>query len=551
VIRRVALVLTALLWTLPALAQVASGSIEGTIVNLKTGAPLRDADVALAGPYAERVIRPYEFTQRPARVHAVAGDQGRFVFQDLAAGNYLLRAARVGYRSGTYGESGVALELVQVEAGRQVKDLVVKLAPFGVIAGRVTDEAGVPLANARITVYTYAGGGWARVAQAGQPTQFGYTNDLGEYRAVLPAGSFIVSAAYPFAAARLGPDISPGVGHPAAYYPGSPGPGNAQVLGVVSGETVNADFTLGKSPAFRVGGYLAGPQGRVSGQACVGVVPQGSLPSGALMVGSISANLQDGSFTIVDVAPGTYVLTAGTCGNDPPVFGVQTLEVTGNVNDLKLNVTPAQDVRGTVKVEGKANLDGVVVTLLSGERFPAAAPRATVSGSKPLVFERALSLHYLPGFTGLPPDCFVRSVRYGGREVAATGFVPAPGASLEIIVSASRAAQLTGSVKDGASRPVPYPLATLIPSDGGPVVSARSVAGDADGNFVFPALRPGKYLAAAWDRIVDIYQLPWDSRTHKLYREKGTEVTVRAGKPPVVVLKLITAAEVARARSGL
>ncbi|MGD0498018.1 MAG: carboxypeptidase-like regulatory domain-containing protein [Bryobacteraceae bacterium] len=549
-IARVSLALTAALWILSASAQTTSASIEGRIINLKTGAPLRDATVVLSGPYAKRVLAPDD-PPLPSPVRVSSGEQGRFAFHGLAAGNYLISAGHAGFRGGGYGEPRVARELLPVGGGQQVKDVVIKLAPLGVIAGKVTDEAGVPLQNARITTYRYVNGVWLRTAQAGEPTPFGYTNDLGDYRAVLPPGPYVVSAAYPFALARLEPDLTPGLGHPTTYYPNAPGPENAQPLTVVSGETVKADFKLRKAPAYRISGFLAGPDGRrVWGQACVGILPKDSVPSDFLLLGSITSGFQDGAFTIVAVPAGSYLLTAAAlCGSEAPVSGVQALEVSGNLDDLKLHVTPAQQVPGTLKLEGDANLAGASVYLLPIERFPGRVPNLTISNSSSLIFEGALSLHYVPEVRRLPINCYVKSARYGGQEVAATGFQPVAGASLELTLSTLGAAQLTGSVADQAGRPVRYPLVTVMPSDGGPVASAKSVMGDADGKFVFQALRPGEYRAAAFEEVFDAARLAGDPRISKLYRERGKVVTVQPGTPPAVALTLIGADEVDVARS--
>jgi hypothetical protein len=570
---RVALVLTAAIWILPARAQTPAGSIEGQTVNLKTGAPLRDAMVSLSGPYAESVLG-HDGPPLLPPVHVSSGDQGRFAFHNLAAGNYLISAYHAGFQTAAYGEHRVALETLPVAEGQQVKDIVFKLAPLGVIACKVLDEAGRPLQNVRITTYRYFYGGWVRTGQAGEPTQFGYTNDLGEYRAVLEPGAYVVSAAYPFALAQMEPDLTPGMGHPTTYYPDSPGPDNAQPLNVVSGATVQADFTLRKAPVYRISGYLAGANGRVWGHPCVGIVPKGSLASNALLLGSIIAAPQDGSFTIFEIPAGSYLLTGALCANESPVTqgvqgqgflsiaplesgsgaefpvsGVQELEVSGNVEGLKLHVTPARQVRGTLKLEGNVNLAGATVHLRSVERFPGAAPSVTISGGSSLVFDGVLSLRYIPEVRRLPPDCYVKSVRYGGQEVPATGFQPVDGASLEVTVSTVGAAQLTGSVADDAGRPVSYPLVTLMPSDGGPAASAQGVVGGADGKFVFPALRPGEYRAAAWKEDFDVYQLQADPRLLKLYGAKGKVVTVQPGTPPAVALTLIGAAEVAQAES--
>jgi hypothetical protein len=545
---RVALVLTAALWILPACAQTPTGSIEGQTINLKTGAPLRDATVSLSGPYAKEALDPDEGSL-PILARVSSGDQGRFAFHNLAAGSYLIGAGHAGFQGGEYRENYVERELLPVGEGQQVKDIVINLTPLGVIAGKVVDEAGRPLQNARITAYRYSSGGWMRAGQAGEPTQFGYTNDLGEYRAVFQPGILVVSAAYPFGLAQLEPDLTPGFGHPTTYYPNSPDPDNAQPLTVVSGEVVKADFTLRRAPAYRISGSLVGPDGRVRAEACPGILPKGSIPSNSLLLGSISANAQDGSFTIYEIPPGSYLLTGALCQNESPVSGVQDLEVSGNIEGLKLHVTPARQLRATLKLEGDANLAGAIVGMGPVGWFPGRRPSAAISSGSSLVFDSVLSLRYLVGFGHLPLNCYVKSVKYGGQEVTAEGFQPVEGTSLELTVSTLGAAQLTGSVADAAGRSARYPWVTLIPSDGGPASSAKSVIGDANGKFVFTALRPGEYNAAAWEENLDAVRLGGDRRLLKLYRARGKAVTVQPGTPPAVALTVISVGEVQQARS--
>lgn len=438
----------------------------------------------------------------------------------------------------------MATELLPLGEGQHVRDVVIKLPPLGIIAGKVVDEAGKPLQNARITVYTYVDGEWRRTTQTGQPTQFGYTNDLGEYRAALRPGPYIVSAAYPFATGQLEPDLTPGMGHPTIYYPNAPGPDTAQSLLVVGGETVKADFTLKKAPAYRLSGYMTGPKGRIFGNACVGIVPKGMAPSNLLMMGSISTGTQDGSFAIVDLPPGSYTLTG--CGGNPPVYGTQDVDVSGNIDGLKLQVAPGQPLRATLKVEDGASVSGARFFLLN----PAGGRSEPLTGANSVLFDNVpQGLRHIPAIERLPAGSYVKSVRYGGRDVPADGFVPAEGQSLEVTISSLDAVQLTGTVTEAAGRPVRYPLVTLMPSDGGPAASARSVMGDADGKFAFQGLRPGAYLAAAWEEGINPVLLARDPRLLKLCRDKGKAVTVQPGNPVSVALTLVGAAEVTQARS--
>ncbi len=439
----------------------------------------------------------------------------------------------------------MATELLPVGEGQQVRDIVLKLPPLGAIAGKVVDDAGKPLQNARITVYRYDGGQWMRMAQTGEPTQFGYTNDLGEYRAAVRSGSYIISAAYPFAIGQLEPDLTPGMGHPTVYYPNALGPDTARSLMVVNGETVKADFTLKKAPAYRISGYVAGPNGRIFGNACVGIVPKGTAPSRLLMVGSISTGAQDGSFTMVDVPPGSYTLTG--CGNDPPVYGAQDVDVSGNIDGLKLQVATGQPFRATLKVEDDASVNGARLSLVS----LAGGRSAPLDGRNSVLLDNVLPApRYIPAIQRLPAGSYVKSVLYGGKDVPADGFQPVAGESLEITIGSQGAAQLTGAVTDAAGRPVRYPLVTVMPSDGGPAASAASVMGGADGKFAFQTLRPGAYLAAAWEEMIGPVLVARDARLLHLYRARGKAVAVQPGTATAVSLTLIGSADVVQAHSN-
>jgi hypothetical protein len=541
---RVSFVLTAAACILPAFAQTTAGSIEGQTVNLKTGAPLRGATIYLVGPYAKTVLDP-EDERMLTPVRGVSGDQGRFAFHNLVAGNYSLAADHDGFERGRFFTFHVATELLAVGEGQQVRDVILKLPPLGVIAGKVVDDQGKPLQNARITVYSYSEGIWRRQPQTGQSGGFGYTNDLGEYRAALRAGSYIVSAAYPFGVGRLEPDLTPGMGHPTLYYPNALGPDTARSLMVASGETVKAEFTLKRAPAYRISGYVTGPKGRIFDTACVGIVPKGTAPSNLLMVGSISTGGQDGSFTIVDVAPGSYTLAG--CGGNPPVYGTQDVDVSGNIDGLKLRVAPGQPLRATIKVEDDASFSGARIYLVN----PEGGRSEPLTSANSVVFDNVLpGLNYIPAVDRLPAGSYVKAVRYGGRDVPENGFALVEGQSLEVTISSLNAAQLTGSVTDDAGHPVRYPLVTVMPSDGGPIAAAKSVMGGADGKFAFQALRPGAYLAAAWQETMSPPNLGRDARILKLYRDKGKAVTVQPGPQPSLTINLIGAGEVDQARSN-
>jgi len=547
---RVTVVLAAVLWILPAAAQAAR-SVTGQVVNLKTGAALEGAVVTLTGPFTERVLVPYCCPKTPPRVGAITDQRGGFALDNVVPGNYSLTVSHDGYATWIYGRVGAAQEWLSVGGDGAAKDIAVKLTPHGVIAGTVVDEAGQPLQNARITLYRRNYGAWVRYPGSSGDS-FTYTNDLGEYRVFdVAPGPYAVSAAYPYALARLEAQATPGVGHKTTYYPDSSGPDGAQLLTVASGETVKAAFTLRKGPAFRIRGAVAGAVGAgntLPRQTCVGLVPRGVQESGLLMVGSIAAGTQAGSFEIVAVPPGRYTLTANCAGADGrPVGGAKTLDVAGDMENVTVATTPARQVHGTVRVTGKVKLSGALLALQPVEPLGAMTLSAPLPNGGPFTLENALPWRYVPEIRRLPANCYVRSIRYGGTEVTAKGFQPRDGASLEIALSTLSPARLRGSVVDQAGHPVDHPMVTLIPSDGTPAAAATYVFGDAGGRFRFGALRPGQYRAAAWGEFVSV---PLMAEGGSRNAKTGGTARLAAGKPRAIRLTVITPEETSRVRSG-
>jgi hypothetical protein len=172
--RTIVLVLALSILALPIAAHAQSASIEGTVVNQATGAPLKNA-----------VVRLGELTQQ-------TNDQGKFLFTGVADGQWRLSAGKTGFNPGAYGErkylpQGVP---ISVKVNEQIKDVVLKLLPQSVIAGRVADADGEPVEGALITVLKAAYGEgsrrWLEVASA-------TTLDNGEYRVPkIPVGHYLV-----------------------------------------------------------------------------------------------------------------------------------------------------------------------------------------------------------------------------------------------------------------------------------------------------------------------------------------------------------------------
>src|SRR5262249_9069492 len=128
------------------------GSIEGQVVSQSTGLPLKRANVRLTG------IGRRPEGGMPNMLAKETDEQGHFVFTSLSAGRYQLTVERQGYLRQNYGarkysNGGTPLVLGQ---DQNVKDVLFKLSPQSVVAGKVLDEDGEPVANMQVRAWKYA-----------------------------------------------------------------------------------------------------------------------------------------------------------------------------------------------------------------------------------------------------------------------------------------------------------------------------------------------------------------------------------------------------------
>src|SRR5438105_917423 len=121
----------------------ATSSIDGQVFNSATGAPLKKAAVSLNG------LGMSAPGAMPVRYSKETDETGHFSFTALPAGRYTLSVTRLGFLRQGYGArkfsgGGTPFSLA---ADQHMKDVVFKLSPQSVIAGKVLDEDGDPVAN--------------------------------------------------------------------------------------------------------------------------------------------------------------------------------------------------------------------------------------------------------------------------------------------------------------------------------------------------------------------------------------------------------------------
>src|ERR1051326_93239 len=188
--------------------------IEGRVTSLN-GEVVRKATVRLQPAFGPQFAAPpapgTQTNQIPSTYSESSDEAGKFVFENVAPGRYTLTSEKTGFVTQRYGarsdtSSGTPLVL---EAGNKLKDVAIQMTPQAVIAGRVTDQDGDPVANIGVSVFRYgytngrrtltSGGGPAAGGRGGPIGPGGpggtVTDDQGNFRiGNLSPGRYYVSA---------------------------------------------------------------------------------------------------------------------------------------------------------------------------------------------------------------------------------------------------------------------------------------------------------------------------------------------------------------------
>jgi hypothetical protein len=174
-------------------------AIAGRVINSLTKEGVKRANVILVprgqSVGGEAVIAGDEadLLQRDSSATSAITDQdGRFSFEKIASGKYIIQVQRTGMTSTNARGRWRMGTQVSLDPAQEIRDLVLPLVPASAIAGRVLDQSGEPMSNAKVAAlrYAYNGGPHRRLTPVGEAQ----TNDLGEYRIFgLAPGSYYLS----------------------------------------------------------------------------------------------------------------------------------------------------------------------------------------------------------------------------------------------------------------------------------------------------------------------------------------------------------------------
>lgn len=488
----------------------AKGTITGRAIDKSTGQPLKKVTISVRQAESSGAPRGGRFNQPQA---VMTDADGHYSIQ-VDAGQYRLVASRNAYVRQAYGQKDARRPgtILTVAENQTLKDINFDMVPGGVIAGRVVDEDGEPMANVMVQVLraTYQDGE-RRLENAGNSAR---SDDRGEYRIFgLPARRYYVSATR-----RGGPDeqfmVVMGDNGPAAggtgasegyattYYPGTTEMGAAAPIEVRAMEEQRVNFTMVPTRVFKVSGRVIDASGQPVRQGMAMLMPRnGGFAFGP---GGFSP-IQNGKFEMRGVVPGSYYVMAGTRDEDSQA-GRRDVEVgDGDVENVNINLTEGAEMRGSVKFvdfSGKPpdSMNIMLQPKRAGMFFGMSSATAKADGS--FVLKGVFPEDYVTVIGNLPPDTFIKSVKVGGDETATTGFNGAKGSTMEIVIS-GRAGKIEGTVTDADGKP--FAGATVVLTSDKPFRTRRTAtettSTDQYGHFTFRGLRPATYQVGAWQDI--------------------------------------------------
>ncbi|MEP6916716.1 MAG: carboxypeptidase-like regulatory domain-containing protein, partial [Acidobacteriota bacterium] len=558
--------------------QVKTGTarIRGRIVSGETGAPVRRAQVRVAGP---------EIMNKTALTDA----EGRYEFRDLPGGRFTLSATKSGYVAMQYGqtrpfESGKPIDLTDT----QMLDKADIAMPRGsVISGRVMDEFGDPVADAMVSAMRSSWANGRRRLQSSGRT--GTTNDLGQFRIYgLAPGDYYVNATLRGGggdgtdmAVAMGLLAGGGAGGPSGsnanagyaptYFPGVPNGAEAQRIPLVAGqESQNVDFALLPARLAKVTGTVISSDGKPVDGSMISVVPRNADGPGMMMLaGGAARSDKNGAFTLSNVAPGDYVLQtrsfqiATSGGGDMMTFTARIGGLDGaesEVGTLPISIT-GEDLANVVIVTSKGATATGHLTFegaqppasLTSIRLAAAAvemdgPMMGGGGTGSVKADGSFEFRGLAGLRLLrvvnaPAPWTLKAVRVNGVDVTDSG-IEFKGtealAGVEVVLT-SKDTQVTGTVKGAGAQPIKDYTVVLFSEDPEhwTAPNTRHVAGarpDLEGGFQIKHLPAGSYYAIAVEYLP---QGEWgDPEVLERLKGKATRFTLDEGETKALDLRM-------------
>jgi protocatechuate 3,4-dioxygenase beta subunit len=442
----------------PMLAQ--TGLVEGRVVSTASNQGVPKARVVL---------------RSKSEVYLSTTDgSGAFRLVGVEPGTYTASADRTGWVE----ERPAGF---QVLPAQRVADVVLRLTPTGVIAGRVLDADGDPVSNVRVQAVQLT---YARGRRSLFPAVMTSTNDRGEYRLFgLRPGTYFVRA------------VSGTLTEISAYYPSGTSFARATELELPpGGEFGPLDLRIAPEVGYGLTVRLSQPMSpEERSRFSLRLLRLGPDSNTSF---AWAGDTKNEVFRAMRLAPGRYAATAQkpdpqTAGGQ--VYWQQIFEVVDRDVELTPVFRPAFDVPGTI--------EGAPVKVSRLELVPEEPGLQTGSPVTPaggtFTFRYVLADSYTLRVT-LPDGGYLKGVYADARRLESQRIDFERVSGRLRIVLGTDGAEFSGLAVDAEGRPVPHASIALAPVLADWPDLVRTAIADENGNFRLENIAPGNYRLFAW-----------------------------------------------------
>lgn len=546
-------------------AQEQKCRVEGQVLSL-AGAPLKKANLRLQFTGQQNPSSP------PANYSTASDNEGKFLFEDVTPGTYILSAQRTGYINQSYGAKspGSGMTPLKLSAGQVMKDLVFKLVPQAMIFGRLVDDDGDPLPNFSIQAsrWVFMNGKKQLQMTANASSQADGTFIIGGLR----GGRYYLCADgrsnnFSFGVDRPG-NKKPEESYLKTYFPNVLDAASAALVDVAEGAEVRGiEIHLRRGRVFEIRGKI---QSGTSGPkyASLTLIPKGAPASSFLDRRQAQVQGKDGEFQFKNVTPGTYVLrsqfaqvetrdpTGEFTKSTPLVAHLEVTVADQSIENLIVPLAPGPEIKGVFRTEGTdpatptaaAKSPPSVQLHNTDDPMSPSAGYAQANDDGTFRMQGVTPSVVRVSVYGLPDNTYVKSIGFAGQDVNGKDLdlTSGAGGEMEIVVSPS-GAQVTGVVRDADGKAVPSAIVQIYDKSG---ELAKSANTDQNGAFDVKGLAPGEYKTFAWEDRGDGVISDPDFR--KSFESKSTPVKLaeksRENIEPLLITKDAMEVEAAKIR---
>jgi hypothetical protein len=522
-------------------------------------------------------------------VSATTDSAGRFLFSQLEPGRYSVHVVPevLGHEIEEASFNGTQATWIDLTEGQRFGAYVTLFAVhYSIISGRVVNEDDHPIAGARISVFVPVFRDGSRRLEPGlTPGGPVLTDDSGQYRIPIPAGSYYLSvdelhrasASVPVSAGVVA--VSPPQGTGRRYYPGVADLAKAQIINVPEGIEIPAiNFRIEHTEEFFVRFELAlDEQVReaLDGTPVIDPLTIRFIDRSAGITSDFITTQRGPVYAIAPdtwlagpVPPGQYEMVfaydATAIGRGRPEMDhsrlnpILVMPVEIGEGDLDLgSVTRnfSQDIAGRVRTQFNRSGESFDLSALrppqfrevSGSSFTEVAVATDEDGG--FVLTGVSPGRYGLGTDGtwaLPVGWFVASARSGGRDILNDGFEVggSPVFPIEIVISNSTG-RLRGTVRTVRDAPAAEADVILVPPTRGPLTRYLTTTTDGLGNFALADVPAGEYTVLALDKpeqsvVTAVATRYWEDPGFLIeYLPRGERVVIHATFESALDLELI------------